>query len=579
MTTDAAPAPATDAVRTPAAASAPDSGAVRRSNRQKRGEGQWALGFREPLNPNERTKFDDDGLNVRARIENIYSKAGFQSIDPADLNGRFRWWGLYTQRRPGIEGGRTATLEPHELSDEYFMLRIRIDGGRLSLAQLRSIAHISTTYGRDTADITDRQNIQLHWIRVEDVPAIWQLVEDAGLTTAEACGDTPRVILGSPVAGVAADEIIDGTPAIEAIVDQYIGDASLSNLPRKFKTAISGSPAQDVAHEVNDVSFVGVEHPELGPGFDVFVGGGLSTNPMYAQRLGAFVTLDEVPEVWHGIVSVFRDYGYRRLRHRARIKFLVADWGAAKFRNVLETEYLHRTLSDGPAPAAPPERRDHVGVHAQKDGRSYIGVSPTVGRVSGAMLASIADLAETAGSDQVRLTPHQKLLVLDVTPDRVATLQSGLAALGLDAGPSEFRRGAMACTGIEYCKLAIVETKQLAASTIDHLENALPDFDAPLTLHVNGCPNSCARIQTADIGLKGSIMRDEDGNAVDGFQVHLGGSLGPDSAFGRKPRGLKVTSKELPLFVERVARHYTEQRSDGESFAQWAQRAEEADLS
>ncbi|MFL6069770.1 MAG: nitrite/sulfite reductase [Actinomycetes bacterium] len=570
MTTDAAPAATRAAVT---------ARVVRGTNRQKRGEGQWALGFREPLNPNERTKFDDDGLNVRARIENIYSKAGFQSIDPADLNGRFRWWGLYTQRRPGIEGGRTATLEPHELSDEYFMLRIRSDGGRLSLAQLRTIAHISATYGRDTADITDRQNIQLHWIRVEDVPTIWELVEGVGLTTAEACGDTPRVILGSPVAGVAADEIIDGTPAIEAIVKTYIGDPSLANLPRKFKTAISGSPAQDVAHEVNDLSFVGVRHPVHGPGFDVFVGGGLSTNPMYAQRLGAFVTLDEIPEVWHGIVQLFRDYGYRRLRHRARIKFLVADWGVEKFRKVLETEYLHRALTDGPAPELPPERRDHVGVHAQRDGRRYVGVSPTVGRVSGSTLAAVADLAEAAGSDQVRLTAQQKLLVLDVAADRVADLLSGLAALGLDAGPSEFRRGAMACTGIEYCKLAIVETKALAASTIDHLEQALPDFDAPLSLHVNGCPNSCARIQTADIGLKGSIVRDSEGEAVDGFQVHLGGSLGPDAAFGRKPRGLKVTSKELPLFVERVARRYTEQRQDGESFAEWAHRAEEADLS
>jgi sulfite reductase (ferredoxin) len=588
MTTDAAQALAREAAPSAAQPAAPatttertaaTTRVVRGTNRQKRGEGQWALGFREPLNPNERTKFDDDGLNVRARIENIYSKAGFQSIDPADLNGRFRWWGLYTQRRPGIEGGRTATLEPYELSDEYFMLRIRSDGGRLSLAQLRAIAHISSTYGRDTADVTDRQNIQLHWIRVEDVPTIWELVEGVGLTTAEACGDTPRVILGSPVAGVAADEIIDGTPAIEAIVKTYIGDPSLSNLPRKFKTAISGSPAQDVAHEVNDLSFVGVRHPEHGPGFDVFVGGGLSTNPMYAQRLGVFVTLDEIPEVWHGIVQVFRDYGYRRLRHRARIKFLVADWGVEKFREVLETEYLHRTLTDGHPPEAPPDRRDHVGIHAQKDGRYYVGVSPTVGRVSGSTLAAVADLAEAAGSDQVRLTAQQKLLVLDVAADRVADLQTGLAALGLDTGPSEFRRGAMACTGIEYCKLAIVETKALAASTIDHLEQALPDFDAPLSLHVNGCPNSCARIQTADIGLKGSIVRDADGEAVDGFQVHLGGSLGPDAAFGRKPRGLKVTSKELPLFVERVARRYTDQRQGGESFAEWAQRAEEADLS
>jgi sulfite reductase (ferredoxin) len=299
---------------------------------------------------------------------------------------------------------------------------------------------------------------------------------------------------------------------------------------------------------------------------------------MYARRLGAFVRLDEVPEVWHGIASLFRDYGYRRLRHRARIKFLVADWGAERFRQVLETEYLGRPLSDGPAPEAPPARRDHVGVHRQRDGRFYVGASPTVGRITGTALTELAGLVEQAGSDQVRLTAQQKLLVLDVEPDRVDELVTGLARLGLDAAPSEFRRGAMACTGIEYCKLAIVETKALAASTIDHLEKALPGFDAPLSLHVNGCPNSCARIQVADIGLKGSIVRDADGNAVDGFQVHLGGSLGPDAEFGRKPRGLKVSSAELPHFVERLAARYADQRTDGESFAQWARRANEADL-
>ncbi|MEO8329876.1 MAG: nitrite/sulfite reductase [Candidatus Nanopelagicales bacterium] len=544
-----------------------------------RGEGQWKLGFREPLNPNERTKFDDDGLNVRARIENVYSHAGFASIDPSDLNGRFRWWGLYTQRAPGIAGGRTALLEPQELSDEYFMLRVRCDGGQLNVSQLRVIADISEEFGRDSADITDRQNIQLHWIRIEDVPEIWRRLEDVGLTTAEACGDTPRVILGSPVAGVAADEIIDGTPAIEQIVKRFIGDPSLSNLPRKFKTAISGSPNHDVAHEVHDVAFIGVVHPDLGPGFDVFVGGGLSTNPMFAQRLGAFVSLEEVPEVWHAVVSLFRDYGYRRLRHRARIKFLVADWGTARFREVMETEYLGRALTDGPPPTASTGSGDHVGVHPQRDGNFYVGVAPTVGRVAGSTLNAVAGLSEAAGSDHIRLTAHQKLLVLDVEPHAVDALVDGLAAIGLDAKPSEFRRGAMACTGIEFCKLAIVETKALAAELVGTLEQALPTFDQPITINVNGCPNSCARIQIANIGLKGSIVVDSHGEQVEGFQVHLGGALGVDAGFGRKPRGLKVPSAELPGFVERVTRRFDEQHDQGESFAQWAQRAEETELS
>ncbi|MGH3464034.1 MAG: nitrite/sulfite reductase, partial [Kribbellaceae bacterium] len=208
--------------------------ARRASTRPKKGEGQWALGYREPLNKNEENKKNDDGLNVRARIENIYAHRGFDSIDPADLRGRFRWWGLYTQRKPGIDGGKTATLEPEELDDRYFMLRVRIEGGQLTTEQLRAIADVSTTFARDTADITDRQNIQLHWIRIEDVPAIWQRLESVGLYTTEACGDVPRVVISSPVAGIAADEIIDPTPAIDDIVEKYIGSQEFSNLPRKF---------------------------------------------------------------------------------------------------------------------------------------------------------------------------------------------------------------------------------------------------------------------------------------------------------------------------------------------------------
>jgi sulfite reductase (ferredoxin) len=317
------PAPAPAEVSAPADVSGPADLSQRRPSRRRpdtaRGQGQWALGQREPLNPNERMKKDDDGLHYRARIENIYRHTGFDGIDPGDLRGRFHWWGLYTQRAPGIDGGRTAVLEPHELEDPFFMLRVRVDGGLLTTAALPVLGEVSTRYACDTADLTDRQNIQLHWVRIEDVPDIWTALEGVGLSTAEACGDVPRVVLGSPLAGIASDEIIDGTLAIQAILDQFIGSDEFSNLPRKFETAISGSPRQDVAHEINDVSFVGVVHPELGAGFDVWVGGGLSTNPMLAQRLGVFATLEEVPEIWKGgVISIFRDYGYRRLRNRPR---------------------------------------------------------------------------------------------------------------------------------------------------------------------------------------------------------------------------------------------------------------------
>ncbi|NUL27946.1 nitrite/sulfite reductase, partial [Streptomyces lunaelactis] len=249
-------------------------------------------------NANEQTKRDDDGLNVRTRIETIYAHRGFDSIDGADLRGRMRWWGLYTQRKPGIDGGKTAILEPEELDDKYFMLRVRIDGGRLTTQQLRVIGEISQEFARGTADLTDRQNVQYHWIRIEDVPEIWRRLEEVGLSTTEACGDTPRVILGSPVAGIAENEIIDGSWAIDEIQRRFIGNPDFSNLPRKFKSAVSGSPQLDVAHEINDIAFVGVNHPEHGPGFDLWVGGGLSTNPKLGVRLGAWVPLDEVPDVY-----------------------------------------------------------------------------------------------------------------------------------------------------------------------------------------------------------------------------------------------------------------------------------------
>ncbi|MCX3059308.1 nitrite/sulfite reductase [Streptomyces beihaiensis] len=558
----------------------PTTAAPRRKVRRHRGEGQWAVGHLTPLNGSEQMKKDDDGLNVRTRIETIYSKRGFDSIDPNDLRGRMRWWGLYTQRRPGIDGGRTAILEPEELEDEYFMMRVRIDGGRLTTEQLRVVGEISQEFARGTADITDRQNIQYHWIRIEDVPEIWNRLEAVGLSTTEACGDVPRVVLGSPVAGIAEDEIIDGTPAIDEIHRRFIGNPAFSNLPRKFKTAISGSPLLDVVHEINDVAFVGVDHPEHGPGFDLWVGGGLSTNPKIGQRLGAWVPLDEVPDVFEGVVSIFRDYGYRRLRTRARLKFLLADWGTEKFRQVLEDEYLKRELVDGPAPDQPLERwRDHVGVHRQKDGRFYVGFAPRVGRVDGTVLTKIAELAEEHGSGRVRTTAEQKMLVLDVAEDRVDSLVAGLEALDLRVSPSPFRRGTMACTGIEFCKLAIVDTKARGASLIDELERRIPDFDEPITINLNGCPNACARIQVADIGLKGQLVLDDEGNQVEGFQVHLGGALGLEAGFGRKVRGLKVTSAELPDYVERVLTRFQKEREDGERFATWVARASEEALS
>ena len=559
--------------------------------RRSTGKGQWALGHTEPLNPNERIKKDDDGLNVRDRIINVYAHTGFTGIDPADLRGRFRWWGLYTQRKPGIPGGRTGSLEPEELDDEYFMLRVRIDGGQLTSEQLGVIAEIAREFGRDVADVTDRQNIQLHWIRVEDVPEIWRRLEAVGLSTTEACGDTPRVILSCPLAGVSEDELIDPSETVREVVDRFIGDPGLSNLPRKFKSSISGCTHQCTHHEIHDVAFVAVRagqgdrsagEPSVGSdagspvGYQLFVGGGLSTNPKLAKSLGVLVAPEQVAEVWAGVAALFRDYGYRRSRTQARIKFLMADWGPEKFRDVLQREYLGYELPDGPEPPPPiTDQRDHIGLTRQRDGRYTVGGAPRAGRTSGTALAEVAKITERYGSGRIRATAQQKLLVLDVAEDDTAAVAAELASLELEVHPSTFRRSTMACTGLEFCKLAIVETKARATWLTDELEQRLPDFTEPISIHVNGCPNACARFQTADIGFKGSIVRDDAGNQVEGFQVHLGGHLGVDASFGRKFRGLKVTADGAADYVERVLREFSKRRRDGESFAAYVARADE----
>jgi sulfite reductase (ferredoxin) len=338
-------------------------------------------------------------------------------------------------------------------------------------------------------------------------------------------------------------------------------------------------------HEINDVAFVALEHPDLGIGYDLWVGGGLSTAPRLGERLGVFVAPERVAEVWHGVAQIFRDYGYRRLRNKARLKFLLAEWGTEKFRQVLQDEYLGDALPDGPAAPKPTTPGDHVGIHRQKDGRFFVGATPVVGRVSGTTLAALADLIEAHGSSRLRTTPHQKVVILDIPEDRVASLVAGLDELGLQARPSLIRRGTIACTGIEFCKLAIVETKVNATAAVHDLEKRLASFDLPhpISLHVNGCPNSCARIQTADIGLKGQLVT-IDGEQVPGYQVHLGGGLASrdrdEAGLGRTVRGLKVAADGIADYVDRVVRRFLAERDAAadETFAQWAHRADEEAL-
>ena len=378
-------------------------------------------------------------------------------------------------------------------------------------------------------------------------------------------------MLGSPLAGESLDEVLDPDPGDRRDRRRYIGKPEYSNLPRKFKTAISGQ--QDVVHEINDIAFIGVNHPEHGPGLDLWVGGGLSTNPMLAQRVGAWVPLDEVPDVWEGVVSIFRDYGYRRLRAKARLKFLIKDWGIEKFREVLETEYLqapaHRRPRAGEARRA---RSTTSASRRLRNGLNAVGFAPIAGRVSGTHPGCRSPTPRRRPvSDRIRFTPYQKLIILDVADEKLEPLIADLDALGLPARPSHWRKNLMACSGIEFCKLSFAETRKRSQVLVPELEQRLADInsqlDVPITININGCPNSCARSQIADIGFKGQLVDDGDGNQVEGFQVHLGGSLGFDSAFGRKLRQHKVTSVELGDYIDRVVRNFVKHRDEGERFA------------
>lgn len=535
-----------------------------------RGEGQWGAGYREPLNAAEAAKKEDDGLNVRARIEGVHREGGFSSVWPSDLRTRFRWHGLYTQRPE---------------SDGYFMLRIRIPGGMLTASQTDVIGNISERYGRDVADITDRQNVQLHWIRIEDVPQIWRELEAVGLSTTEACGDTPRNILGCPLAGIDASEVVDASGVLREANAKLVGNPAFSNLPRKFKISISGCAHQCAGHEINDIGLVGAVGADGSPGFDLWVGGGLSTNPMFAQRLGVFIRPGQVVPVVLGITALFRDWGYRRARNRARMKFLVRDWGPELFRTMLEQQ-IGFELTDLEEPQASPiSHREHTGVWPQKDGAYYAGFAAKAGRISGHQLRAAARLAERFGRGRLRTTTQQKMVILDVPEARVDELIAELEIIDLPVNASQWRKGTMACTGIEFCKLAIVETKGRAAELYRYLERRVPGFDEEIRINVNGCPNSCARYQTADIGLMGCLVtqktRTNDGGEkrkVEAYLVHLGGHTGQGRSFGRKVKGVKVLSSELGPYVEALVNRYRSERSPSDSFASFVERMSDHDL-
>ena len=510
----------------------------------QRGQGQWALGLHEPLNPAERFKKDDDGLNVRDRIVNRYAHLGFDSIDPSDLRGRFRWWGLYTQRKPGIGGGKTGALEDAEIEDPYFMMRVRIPGGQLTADQLRAIAEIAKEYGRDLADVTDRQNVQFHWIRIEDVPAIWERLEEVGLSSQQACGDVPRNILGCPVAGIDAAEIIDAS----AVAAGDRGGRHQQPGPDQPAAQVQDGDLrlrQPVHRARGQRRLVRRRHRPGRHGRATTCGSAAACRPTRCWPSGSARSCRPSGCRRSGPASprLFRDYGYRRLRSRARLKFLVADWGAERFREVLETRVPGRERARRRSAAARPcawLARPHRRAPAARRARTTSGVAPHTGRTSGTQLWQVADLAEAYGSGRIRTTIEQKLLILDVPERAVAELVAELEAVDLRPARTSSGAGRWPAPASSSASWRSWRPRAGPATCTPSSGRRLPDFDSPITINVNGCPNSCARFQLADIGLKGSIVDGEEG-----FQVHLGGSLGTDPGFGRKLRGLKVTAAGL----------------------------------
>jgi len=519
-------------------------------------------------------------LNPWAAYSEIerFAREGFDSIPPEWLNTYFRWWGLYTQGdgvgAVGGTGGEGKGLR-------YFMQRIRIPNGFLTAPQLRAIADLTERHARGVADLTVRQNIQLHWVQVESLPEIVASLSRVGITTIGTCGDVTRNITGCPVAGVDADEIADASPLVDAATAMLNGAPEFYNLPRKFKVSIAGCREWCSYPEINDVGLTAIRHPGTGEtGFSLRVGGGLSTDPHLAPRLDVFVRWDQTLAVVKAVAEIFRDSDVlREHREKARLKFLFLRhrWDADRFRTEIEARLGYRL--EAAVPETPPEDayRDHVGLHQQRQpGLAYAGFAILRGRLDPATMRAAADLAERFGSGALRTTHMQNLVVLDVPRERTAALAAEAEAAGLALSASPFRRGTVACTGTEFCKIALTETKGFARRLVEDLESRLPGFDRHVKIHVTGCPNSCGQHWIADIGLEGKKVKGPAG-LEDAYYVCVGGGLGQHASVAR-PVGFRVPARETPAAIERLLRAYLDLRTPGQSFKDFAAARSDDDL-
>jgi sulfite reductase (ferredoxin) len=497
-----------------------------------------------------------------------FARAGRASVLPEWTGLYFKWWGVYTQGDGvGVTGGAAGEGK----ASEYFMMRIGLPNGLLTSAQLRVIAELTKKYARNLADITTRQNIQLHWLTIESLPEVVDALTEVGLSPKGACGDVVRNVTGCPLAGLHAHEMLDASPLAVEIAHKLTANPEFYNLPRKFKISVTGCPEWCSYPEINDVALTAVKRVVEGKeeiGYTLRVGGGLSTEPHLAVKIPAFIRQEQGYEVVEAVVRIFREQdALRENRTRARIKYLFMrhGWTAESFLAALEAKLGYRLDA---APAAPEVvaddvYRDHIGITLQRQaGLSTVGASVLRGRLSGDQLAALAELAERYGNGELRATIMQNILIPNVPNRETAALVIELNSLGLQVDVSVFWRGAIACTGTEFCKLAIAETKGFAKWLVGEMEDRLPGFDQQIKLHVTGCTNSCGQHWIADIGLEGKKIK-QDGVSVDAFYFCVGGAVGRYAATAR-PLGYRAAATDVPDAIERLLRGYLAERTENE---------------
>jgi sulfite reductase (ferredoxin) len=509
-----------------------------------------------------------------------FAREGFDSIPAEWMGTYFRWWGVYTQGDgAGVTGGKNGEGR----AIQRFMVRIRIPNGMMTSRQLRSIANLTRRYANGIADLTVRQNIQLHWVPIESLPEVLEGLWQVGLNTTGACGDVVRNVTGCPVAGVDADEIIDASPLALEASRLLAGNAEFYNLPRKFKLSITGCRAWCPYPEINDIGLTAIARIVAGQqeiGFSVRVAGGLSTEPYLGARLNAFIRWNQVVPVIKGIAELFRDSDIlREHRERARLKFLFLrhGWTAERFLAELEDRIGFRL--DPAVEEHPPEdvQRDHIGIHRQKQGGfSYVGAVALRGRITAEQMQAAADLAERFADGELRATNLQNLLIVNVPTLNAEALAKELDAIGLKVGGSAFWRGTVACSGTEFCKLAITETKSFSRWLVEEMEERLPGFDQHLRLHVTGCPNSCGQHWIADIGMEGKKIKVND-HFVDAYYFCVGGALGLHQATAR-PVGYRCPATEVPDALERLLGRFLAQREPGENLRRFFARHSDQEL-